>query len=416
MRPRKWTDEVLKELTSKYNNLTTFTKENPSAYQIIRTKGKEKLHELTSHMDRLRLPFTEDELRELALKYNNYTEFAKNEASAQVAARLKGKDFYNDITRHFVKLKRDKYSFDEIKTIASKYNHPGEFQDNDNVAYCVARNNGWIDEVTKHMTSKVTFWTLEDVRKIAKKYPTKKEFRSGDYRAYNWATTNLTSEEYNEITSHMKPLGSFAKRMIYAFEFPDNSVYVGLTFNSEKRFDQHMKSVKSMVNKHIVKTGLTPIFKKVTDYISKEEARKMEGQIEEQYRKDGWNILNIAKTGALGSNIIRWTFDEIQKEALKYNTRVEFQKGSSSAYARAHKQNILDDVTKHMGPPQRKRYTYEQIKDAASKYTYVKDFRENHNGEYNSAKRKGFFNEITSHMIKRTHNKVHNTNTYRVYD
>jgi predicted GIY-YIG superfamily endonuclease len=406
MRPRKWTDEVLKELTSKYNNLTTFTKENPSAYQIIRTKGKEKLHELTSHMDRLRLPFTEDELRELALKYNNYTEFAKNEASAQVAARLKGKDFYNDITRHFVKLKRDKYSFDEIKTIASKYNHPGEFQDNDSVAYCVARNNGWIDEVTKHMTKKSIYWTLEDVRKIAKKYPTKKEFRSKNKKAYSWSVINLTSEDYDEITNHMEPLGSFAKRMIYVFEYPDNHVYVGLTCNYKKRFDQHMNSINSAVNKHMVKTNLTPIFKKVTDFISIEDAIKMETQMVEQYRKDGWNILNVAKPGSIGSTVLKWTFDEIQKEALKYNSRGEFQKGSPNAYQKALKQNILDDIIKHMGPPLRKRYTYEQIKDVASKYTHLKDFRENHEGEYNASQRRGFFNEVTSHMIKLTHKKT----------
>jgi predicted GIY-YIG superfamily endonuclease len=396
----KWTDEILKDLTSKYDKLSSFTKENPQAYEALRRRGREKFDELTSHMDRLRPDFTEDELRNIALKYNNSSEFTKNDASAQQSARSRGKEFYDDITKHFVKLQRDPYTFDEVMNIASKYDTVAEFQKKESSVYQVARNHGWIEEVIKHMSYKRNLnWTLEEIREIAKQYPTKKEFRDGNLKAYNWALTNLTPEEYDEITLHMEPLGNIANRMIYAFEFPDNSVYVGLTFNSKKRFEQHMKSIKSAVNKYMVETGLTPVFKKVTEYLSKEEAVKMEGQIEKQYKNNGWRVLNVAKTGALGSSILKWTFDEVQKEALKYDRLIDFQKKSSGAYGSALRNGWVDDITKHMVKKKNK-YTYGEVKNVALLYHTLKDFREKNNGAYQAAKLNGWFDDVTSHMIK----------------
>jgi predicted GIY-YIG superfamily endonuclease len=344
----KWTDEKLKGITSKYTKLSTFTKENPQAYNVLRRKGREKFDEFTSHMQKLRTPFTDDELRKIALKYNNYTEFHNNEASAEQSARKRGKEFYNDITKHFVKLKRDPYTFDEIMNIVLKYDTIGELQRNNNSVYLIARTRGWINEVSKHMKSSKTFWTLDDVRKIAKQYYNKKEFKEGNPRAYNWSTVNLTDKEYDEITQHMEPLGNLDNRMIYVFEFSDNSAYVGLTLNYEKRFKQHMSSVKSPVNRHIIETTLIPTFKKVTDYINKEDAVITEGKTLEQYKKNGWKILNRKKTGDLGITTIKWSFDEVQKEALKYDRRVDFQRKSSGAYGSALRNGWINDVCKHM--------------------------------------------------------------------
>jgi len=394
----KWTDEMLRDVTSKYNKLSAFTKENPLAYQVLFRRGKKKYDELTSHMEKRNPNFTDDELRNIASKYKHPLEFNKNDGSAQHAARKRGKEFYDDITKHFIRLQREPYTFDEVMNIALKYDHPGDFQNNENSVYTVARNRGWFDEVTKHMTNKNTSWTLEQVRQLAQKYTTKKEFKDGDPKAYFWSITTLTPEEYKEITVHMEPLGNFANRMIYVFEFPNKSVYVGLTFNSKKRFNQHMRSTDSTVNKYIQKTGLEPIFKETTEYMSRENAIKKEEEIEEQYRKNGWKILNIAKTGALGGSIIKWTFDEVQKEALKYNKLTDFQRKSSGANLAALRNGWVNDVTKHM--KKNNRYTLKQLQDIASKYTSLKDFREKDNGAFQSAISKGLFNELTSHMSK----------------
>lgn len=100
--------------------------------------------------------------------------------------------------------------------------------------------------------------------------------------------------------AHMEALGDRKHRMIYVFEFPDKSAYVGLTYDAEKRHYQHMTYDKSAVKKHIKKTGLVPTMKYLTDYLPVEEARKMEGFYVEQYRKNGWIILNVESTGGIG--------------------------------------------------------------------------------------------------------------------
>ena len=48
--------------------------------------------------------------------------------------------------------------------------------------------------------------------------------------------------------AHMKVLGDRKKRMIYAYEFPDHSVYVGLTFNYDKRDKEH--KAKGLFQQH----------------------------------------------------------------------------------------------------------------------------------------------------------------------
>jgi predicted GIY-YIG superfamily endonuclease len=397
LRDLKWTDDILKDLTSKYDNYSIFSKENPQAAAALYKRGPEFFNELISHMKKRVNQYSDDDLLQIALKYDNYTDFAENEGGAMASARNRGKDFYDEITKHF---KNRPYTYDEVKQIASKYNRIVDLQKNDNRAYNAARRHGWFEDVTSHMIPQMESWNYEKVKEITSKYPTKKEWRDGNGKSYHWALVNLSPEEYDEITSHMESLGNIAHRMIYSFEFPDKTVYVGLTFNSKKRFNQHLKSIKSAVNKHIKETGLTPIFKKHTDYISKEDAIKMEGEIEDQYRQNGWKILNIAKTGALGSSILKWTFDELQKEALKFKTRGEFSNQSPSAYSSAQRQGLLDDITKHMTLLKKYKYTYDQLKDVANKYTSLRDFREYDDGAYQSAKAQGWFDELTSHMSK----------------
>lgn len=396
----KWTDEILKKITSEYDKLSDFRNENPQAYLALLRRGDEKYNEYTNHMEKRRTPFTDDELKDIALKYTNASSFQKNDGSAYVASKNRGKDFFDEITKHFQRLSREPYTYDEVKKLALKYNTITDFQKNDRGAYSAAKNNNWIDDVTSHMIETRHNWSFDEVKDIASRYPTKKEWRDGNSKSYSWALSNLSPTEYDEVTTHMEPLGNIEKRLIYSFEFPDNSVYVGLTFNSKKRIKQHLNSIKSAVNKHILKTGLKPTFKKHTEYISKEDAMKMEGKIEDYYKKNGWKILNRTKTGALGSSILKWTYEEVQKEALKYKTRSEFETNSGSAYNSARANGWLDDVTKHMTLLKNYKYTYNQLKDITQKYDSLKDFRKNDNGAYQSAKSQGWFNELTSHMSK----------------
>ena len=397
-KPPKWTDKKIKQEISKYSSLADLRNSEPGLYGALLRKGEEEFNELTKGLDKKRGKYSDEELENIAKQYTSASEFQKGNQGALAVARERGKDFFERITKHFVKKVREPYTFDEIKKIASKYEHIGEFQKGDSSAYTVARNRGWIGDVTKHMTPLLIHWTYEMVKELAKNFETKKDFREKYDNAYNWMLKNLTEDQFKDVFSHIKNIGNLHKRLIYVFEFPDNSVYVGLTFNPEKRKGQHYKALNSAVRKYIELSGLEPIFKEVTDYMSQEDAVKAEELVEKRYKDEGWKILNVSKTGALGSVIVKWNLDTVKDEALKYKTRTEFSKKSPSAYGAAKKNGWYDEVTNHMSKSKTQKRNFDDIKNVALKYKSPEEFREKDYGAYQAARKNGWYQEVTKHM------------------
>jgi predicted GIY-YIG superfamily endonuclease len=356
-------------------------------------------HIIREHiMEQKRAPYTKEELEKEALKYNSMSEFSKGSPSMYVSAKNKGDEFYRKITSHFKRKVREPYTFDEIKTIASKYNHPGEFQKGNNSAYIVARNKGWFDEVTKHMSKLSTDWDKDKIKELVKKYETQKEFTDNHPNAYMWILRNMSQIDREELFSDMRKLGNLHHRMIYAYEFPDKSVYVGLTYDPKKRSSQHLTQVNSAVKKYIDETGITPELKFITDFVGQEESVIKERETEEEYRKNGWKILNVKKTGALGSIVIKWNFNNVKNEALKYNSRKDFAQGSPGAYGAAKKYGWFDEITKHMNKSKTAKRSYDEIKKVASQYNSPSEFKLNDYGAFLAARKYGWYDDVTSHM------------------
>ena len=63
------------------------------------------------------------------------------------------------------------------------------------------------------------------------------------------------------------------RRCIYSYEFSDNSVYVGLTWNLNARNYRHMNDVESTVNEKMV---ICKNFKlcQLTEFVEPNEAKK----------------------------------------------------------------------------------------------------------------------------------------------
>ncbi len=142
----------------------------------------------------------------------------------------------------------------------------------------------------------------EDCKKIAFKYETRGDFQKNDVNFYQIAYRNGWLDE---ICSHMKKVGNMYKRCIYVYEFELlKFVYIGLTYDINIRDSQHRTlSTSSAVRDFSIKNDVKiPKIKKLTDYIKKEDASKLEGEILSKYEKKGWSILNRIKTGGLGGN------------------------------------------------------------------------------------------------------------------
>ncbi len=283
---------------------------------------------------------------------------------------------------------------------ALKYNKRGEFSKYSPSAYGRALKEKWLEDICSHMIfvkRPKGYWTKERCHREALKYKTRSDFNRGSVSAYSSAYELKWLED---ICSHMTIIGNHYNRCIYSYEFDDNYVYVGLTYNIEERKKQHDK--RGPVRRHILKTGILPIFNILTDYISDEFAVIKEREFLEYYIENGWKILNSVKTGALGGGKTKWTKEKCQEEALKYNDIGSYKKGSLS-YRAAVRNKWLDDICTHMNRTKKPSnfWTKERCIENALNYKSLKDFIKESPGAYSFCKKKKFLDEVTKHMIKR---------------
>ena len=286
------------------------------------------------------------------------------------------------------------WTFDNVKEEALKYKSRNDFNRNSKSAYLSAYRNGWLDEVCSHMKNKN--YSFKSVSEEALKYNSKVEFRKNSNPYYNAAHRNGWLDD---ICSHMKPQGNLYKRYVYKVLFDDNSVYIGLTYNFDKRKIEHIKMNKSSVYKHILKTGKEPKFELVSDLVDREEAINIECELIKKYSDLGFNVLNIVKGGGLGGSNIIWTLDKVREEALKYTNRNSFKLGSPSAYISAHRNNWLDDICGHMTEIRKSNgyWTKEKCQEEASMYNSKMDFKKNSKA-YQIAYKNKWLDDICKHM------------------
>jgi predicted GIY-YIG superfamily endonuclease len=207
------------------------------------------------------------------------------------------------------------------------------------------------------------------------------------------------------IFSHMDTIGNLQKRAIYAFEFSDNSVYIGLTYNLNKRRSQHLSSKRSSVFKYYIETGIIPEFKPLTEYLEVSKSISLEGAFIDDYKSKGWKILNKKIHGDIGRNLTKWDYESCKLEALKYKDRTSFMRMSSGAYKSASINNWLLDITSHMDTKIKVNYwTKEKCLEESIKYTNRNQFKNNSCDDYSFAYRNGLLDEICSHMRRYPNN------------
>jgi hypothetical protein len=238
-----------------------------------------------------------------------------------------------------------KWNYNSCKEESLKYKTRMDFKKNSPSAYskCV---KDW-PELLLHMEEKRKpkgYWTYEKCKELASYCKARQEFFNKKGFAYEIARKNGWLDD---ICSHMDILGNLKKRCIYAYEFDDNYVYVGLTFNFEKRWITRLNDINDAVKKHIDKTGKYPIRKKLTDYVDIKMAVNLESEILRKYLEEGWNVLNRNKTGSLGGDHRVWTYEICKQEALKYDSLDEFRKQNNNCLSAIYKSNwkeLLDHL------------------------------------------------------------------------
>lgn len=151
------------------------------------------------------------------------------------------------------------------------------------------------------------------------------------------------------------------------------------------------------------------------DNLTLAEGVKKEGCYLEQYRKNGWQILNRTKTGGIGKIArIKWSKRKCHEEALKYKTRSEFAELAGGAYEVARRNGWLDNYTWFEETKKPNGYwdNLDRCYNAASKCKTKTEFIKKYMSAYLSAKEHGWLDQYTWFNRKRiAHNKKWDYNT-----
>lgn len=246
------------------------------------------------------------------------------------------------------------------------------------------------------------YWTKERCTEVALKCETKTEFQENYLGAYKSSKRN---NWFHEICSHMKILGNYSRRLIYGREYIKDDVklvYIGLTCNMNRRHEDHSKTE---LHNNLINSGFTFVINQLSDFMSAEEASDLEGKFVEEYRDNGWIILNKIQTGGLGNHYKKWTKEKCHEIALKYKTKTEFTINNWGAYLFAYRQGFLNEICLHMIEKNHK-WTKKECDEIASQYKSRAQFQNENTNAYMSALNHKWLNEICGHMSRpENHNK-----------
>ena len=188
-------------------------------------------------------------------------------------------------------------------------------------------------------------WTFEHCLEDARPHRTLRSWRDASPSGYASAYRMGYMEKIKSLLN-FQTLGNLKHRFVYAYEFNDGSVYVGLTGDLERRHLFHINSKRFTVEKK----GIDFKRKLITpEPIEAEKASKLEISTIQGYESKFWIILNRAKGGALGSDGVTINTEEHMINCAKQcKTMTEFQKKFAGAYQRAREIGILSKITSHM--------------------------------------------------------------------
>lgn len=299
---------------------------------------------------------------------------------------------------------RGYWTYKKVLSESKKYKTKADFKEGCSTAYRLACKNKWIEEFYWLSSKRKpnNYWTFEKVEAVARKYKTKTEFIKNDASVYTISCKNGWIDQFSWLQDNRINLYTDRIDSVYAYEFKDyNSVYVGRTLmrTQTSRNWQHIFVETDSVHIFACEKDIAvPDMKILEDNLTLEEGKSKEGYWVEDYRARGWNILNRAKTGSIGSlGKGKWDYESIKSEAKKYTTRKDFEYGTPGAYHSARRNNWLDDFDWFINTKElrKRKWTKESTEQEAKKYKTRGEFREKSVSAYGVALENGWINDYT---------------------
>lgn len=204
--------------------------------------------------------------------------------------------------------------------------------------------------------------------------------------------------------------------LVYAYELPDNHVYVGLTKNLERRDKTHRglideKRKKSSLFIYCHENGIEiPEPKILAKNLTIEESSALEKKWINQYRKNGWSLINKTNGGEIGATPFtehdKFTKDVIIDKAKTYGTLEELKVADKNLYNLVYSFGVVDecfpDRQKHRKPHV---YTEQFINALVKKYPLKNDLRKNDVGAYVYFHKHGLLDKFYPKRIRSLKNR-----------
>jgi uncharacterized protein YdcH (DUF465 family) len=292
--------------------------------------------------------YTDDDIRQEASKYNTQNEFMKGSPKIFYSAenrRMLDDLFPNRKTHSKIK----KYSDNDIRQDALKYSSSGEFHKNSPNLYTLAFKRGLIDDLFPDR-KKNNQYSNDDIKQEASKYKSQNEFMKGSPTMFY-------------LSANRKMLDNL---------YPDRRKY-GQFSDDDIRQEASKYNTQNEFMKGSFKMFRTAANRKMLDDLFPDRKR------------------GRGRTST-------YSDDDIRQEALKYNTQNEFKKGSSKMFHTAANRKMLGNLF-----PDRNRgvFSDDDIRQEASKYNSEIGFRKgNHQMFYSAVKRK-MLDDLFPDRIKR---------------
>ena len=343
--------------------------------------------------------------------------------------------------------------YELAKTCASK----SEMKSKNHRAYIVALRNGWFDYYYWFIPTKELIhrerpnrikWDYKTCYKIASQYDKLSEFSKNNPSVYTICNRKGWIEDFDWLS---RGYNAFSSKLdnVYAYFFTElNSVYIGRTISPLNRDLSHHTNSQSSVFRFALKNNIeAPKMTILESGLSIEEGLNKEDYYCKKYEYEGWNVLNVAKTGqksgsigGLGKgkwnyktcyaeaqkykalkdfrekspsayNVARknkwvdgytwfgtrthWDYQSCYNEAKKYSRRSEFQRNASSAYARALQEGCIEHYAWFEPSKSKKKYNYQYTYNLALQFNKLSDFRKQHGRAYAVARKNGWINDYT---------------------
>lgn len=322
-----------------------------------------------------------NECKKVSKQYKTLTELKSEYVGAYNAMNRYGwlDDFYPNREKHKPDFDYSTLTYSKCKKIASKYESPSKLMDGDRPIYNFSRKNDWLSDFYPNYIKPHPKRSYEDCRELIKKYTYLNDFIKKESGAYTTVILNKWHDllkklkrtqkpsgywTYNrckkhalkhtrrqdmdnvprhyiykygwyELLDHMVKLPTLGTRYIYVFEFDDNHVYIGLSYNTDKRKSDHLCSTStSSVKTHMEETNSKYEFKVLSEALSMKDSSHEERRYIDEYKKNGWVVLNKNKGGSLGGGKKKYTYEQCKDKVSEYKTLKEFSEQDSGYYSR----------------------------------------------------------------------------------